>query len=192
MTRYRASFCLLLGCFAVPIGPSQAAPPQHQAQQTQDSVKKYTLDTATDLLSKQQYAAALRLLDRVPRLRSDPDIVAMREEVVAADDKSRPARLAAAAKERANRAKQEEAAAKAARVVYAKTLRDHFLDDGLDIKVAVKGSQADRLELRFALFNDVWTHKFEKGDLVDEIRRMGFKRIDFNNDYDYHVYYDLR
>jgi len=39
--------------------------------------------------------------------------------------------------------------------------------------VNVTGKGNDRLTLQFALFNDVWAHKFQKGDLVGEMRGLG-------------------
>ncbi|MBN2267785.1 MAG: hypothetical protein JW725_05625 [Candidatus Babeliaceae bacterium] len=74
-----------------------------------------------------------------------------------------------------------------ARREYVKALREKFLDEGMDIKVSASGSTATQLNLKYTLFNDVWVHKFKKGALCDEISRMGFKKVDFNNGYDYHV-----
>lgn len=75
----------------------------------------------------------------------------------------------------------------AARRAYAEKLREKFLDDGMDIKVSVSGKFATQLNLKYALFNDVWVHKFRKGRLSSEISAMGFKTVDFNNGWDYHV-----
>jgi hypothetical protein len=66
-----------------------------------------------------------------------------------------------------------------------------FLDQGMDIKVRVMGTNKNRLYLQFVLFNDVWTHKFSKGDLIEEVKAMGFKRVDFDSGYDHHSYFDL-
>jgi hypothetical protein len=89
--------------------------------------------------------------------------------------------------------READAAAKSAiRLAYAKTLREHHLDLNMDIKVTVTGTAKDRITLQFALFDDVWTHKVEKGDIVDEMRRLGFTRVDMTDGYDYHVYWDLK
>jgi hypothetical protein len=72
---------------------------------------------------------------------------------------------------------------------YAASLRNHFLDTGEDIEVHVSGSKADRLTLKFVLFNAVWAHKFEHGDLINEIKGKGFRRVDLDSGYDYHVYW---
>lgn len=82
------------------------------------------------------------------------------------------------------------AAAKAAieeRREYAEQLRTHFLDSLQDIKVRVSGPGANHLYLTYVLFNDVWTHQFQKGDLINEIRAKGFTQVDLDNNYDYHV-----
>jgi hypothetical protein len=89
--------------------------------------------------------------------------------------------------------READAAAKSAiRLAYAKTLREHYLDLNMDIRVTVTGTAKDRITLQFALFDDVWTHKVEKGDIVDEMRRLGFTRVDMTDGYDYHVYWDLK
>lgn len=75
---------------------------------------------------------------------------------------------------------REALSAAADRKAYAATLRDHFLDQGLNIKVEVQGKAADHLVLRYILFDEVWVHKFQKGDLIEEIRGKGFKRVDFD------------
>jgi hypothetical protein len=75
---------------------------------------------------------------------------------------------------------------------YANKLRDKFLDDGMDIKVSTSGTSSNRLYFKYALFNDVWVHKFQKGSLIDEIKEMGFKKVDFDDGYDYHVYFTFK
>lgn len=82
------------------------------------------------------------------------------------------------------------AAAKAAveeRREYAEQLRTHFLDNMQDIKVRVSGTSSNHLYLTYVLFGDVWTHQFQKGDLINEIRAKGFTQVDLDNNYDYHV-----
>lgn len=80
----------------------------------------------------------------------------------------------------------------AGRRAYAEALRERFLDAGLDIKVKASGVQAERLELTFVLFNDVWTHRFQKDGLVAQWQAMGFKRVDAKDGFgDYHVYWNL-
>lgn len=66
---------------------------------------------------------------------------------------------------------------------YALKLRDHFLDEGMDVKVRVQGSENQVLYLNFVLFNDVWMHKFKKGQLFLEIRRKGFEQVILESGY---------
>ncbi len=84
-----------------------------------------------------------------------------------------------------NKGKIQAGEAVAARKAYALSLREKFLDDGVDIKVSVSGSAATKLKLEYVLFNDVWTHKFQKGSLMQEIGRLGFKEVHFDDGYDY-------
>jgi len=79
------------------------------------------------------------------------------------------------------------AAGKGARVAYGETLRNNFLDKQMDIKVSVTGVNSEKLHLTFVLFDDVWVHNFEKGDLVKEIRGKGFDEVSFSDGYDYGV-----
>ena len=93
----------------------------------------------------------------------------------------------------AGKKRQIEAAKGAvARQVYGKMLRQRYLDDNLDIKVRVSGKKSERITLEFALFNDVWANKIRKGDLLDQMSKLGFKRMDMTDNYDYHVYWDLK
>ena len=67
------------------------------------------------------------------------------------------------------------------RRAYADRLRTHFLDEGMDIRVRVSGTRADRLTMEYILFNAVWVHNFQKGSLIDEIKLLGFRRVDMRN-----------
>jgi hypothetical protein len=206
----RAIRVLLLSIVLVACGkPADNAP---RANRT--AVRESTLRTARELSSRGEYGPALKMLDRLDWLRADPEAKALRDQIAAEELSTRPEREAAAAERRrqeeaaAARRQQEETARAAAqqkkqaiadatallnaRRAYAPLLREKFLDQGLDIKVYVSGKNSDQLFLSYVLFNDVWTHKFEKGDLVKQIRNLGFTRIDFNNQYDYHVYYNLK
>ena len=78
------------------------------------------------------------------------------------------------------------------RKVYGAALRERFLDKGMDIKVHVSGRNNDHITLEWVLFNDVWTHQMEKPDgLAQEMKGLGFKRVDVKSGYDYHVYWDF-
>lgn len=71
------------------------------------------------------------------------------------------------------------------RKAYETTLHNSFLDNNLDIKVAVKGKNKDVLELKYALFNDVWLRKLETGGNLNQWHEMGFKKIVVTDGYDY-------
>lgn len=86
----------------------------------------------------------------------------------------------------------EAAAATIARQEYGKRLRQKYLDENLDINVRVSGKNSDHITLEFALFNAVWANKVQKGELLDEMRKLGFKRMDMTDNYDYHVYWNLK
>lgn len=61
----------------------------------------------------------------------------------------------------------------------------------MDIKVRVSGSNSDRITLSWVLFGDVAAHQLSKGDLIQEVKALGFRRIDMTDGYDYHVYWNL-
>lgn len=95
--------------------------------------------------------------------------------------------IALAAKQKA----QEEVATAILRKNYAKILREKYLDENLDIKVLVYGNNNTVIKLSFVLFNDVWSHKMQKGNLITEIQNMGFKKLIMTDGYDYNVYWNF-
>lgn len=64
-------------------------------------------------------------------------------------------------------------------------LRNMFLDTGADIEVSVYGKDNEILELKYALFNDVWFRKFETEGMFDNFNNLGYKIIILNDNYDY-------
>jgi hypothetical protein len=64
-------------------------------------------------------------------------------------------------------------------------LRERYLDSGLDIKVKVSGSNADRIKLTYVLLNDVWSHRLSKEGMVSELCGRGFKRVEMSDGYDW-------
>lgn len=76
-------------------------------------------------------------------------------------------------------------AAKSARKAFGTRLREHFLDEHMDVKVSVSGANAERITLTFVLLNDVWFHEFKKGSLLTEMRRVGFKKVTLADGYDW-------
>ena len=75
-----------------------------------------------------------------------------------------------------------------ARKAYGKLLRNHFLDQGLDIEVRVHGPNNKYITLEYVLIGDVFVHNFKKGDLCDEIHEMGFTRVYLTDGYDFSTY----
>lgn len=80
---------------------------------------------------------------------------------------------------------REESLNLAEREGFETTVRNKFLDMGLDIKVSVTGKKKDILTLKYALFSDVWLRKFEKEGIFDEWFKKGFKKITLTDGYDY-------
>ena len=113
---------------------------------------------------------------------------APKKEINALADLKKSAEATTAKREKAIHA----AAGALVRAALAKQLRQQYLDNNLDIKVSVSGKQNERITLRFALFNDVWANKFRKGDLLAQLQKAGFTRLDMTDGYDYHVYWNLK
>lgn len=86
---------------------------------------------------------------------------------------------------------QNEKEGATSRKAYSQRLREKYLDDNMDVKVSVSGKNNTTITLQYALFNDVWSHKMEKGDLISEIRTYGFKKLEMTDGYDWSVYWDL-
>jgi hypothetical protein len=123
------------------------------------------------------------LLARALKEQAEDDKVRARQRAEdlrkqAAEDKVRAREQAAGSRQRAKEERE-------ARRDYASNLRTHFLDTGADIEVSVTGNNADRLVLRYVLFNAVWVRKFQTGNLIDEIRAKGFKSVKFDDKYNY-------
>ena len=74
---------------------------------------------------------------------------------------------------------------------YAEELRNQYLDDNLDIKVTAYGPNNTILKLSYPLFNDVWSHKMENGDVIEGIKKIGFKRFEMSDGYDWGVYWNF-
>lgn len=92
-------------------------------------------------------------------------------------------------KRKAAKAKKEKIQAERdARVLYGALLRNNYLDQGMDIKVYIRGTNKDRLVLSYILINDVWFHQFGKGTLINEIRDMGFNKITMTDGSSYRRY----
>jgi hypothetical protein len=69
------------------------------------------------------------------------------------------------------------------RQAYAQVLQNKFYDDGLNIKVRGSGPETTVLTMTFVLFDEVWVHNFQKGDLLEEVGRQGFKKVVVSDGY---------
>jgi hypothetical protein len=163
---------------APPASPGPAGPPESE-EARQARLKA----TRGDVL-----AAAKNDIDRKNYQQAYNELNALDIQGIANDPEYR--RLFSRAKSGLARAKasaerQEHQAGIGARKAYAQTLREHFLDKGLDIKVHASGAAADRLTMTFVLFNDVWVHNFLKGDLLREIWSQGFRTVYMEDGFNY-------
>lgn len=154
------------------------------------------VELARALIGKGHLNEARAAVNSAARELGDPAVLNVRRTLSAAEateqkrrDVEDRKRRAQEAKEERQRRQAEQTAGAAARRAYGEALRERFLNDNLDIKVSVTGNNASRITLTFVLFNDVWRHKFAKGDLVEEMGRLGFKRVDMKDGYDYHYYW---
>ena len=139
------------------------------------------------LLAKGHYEEAGEMFLKVRKARPD-DKEALRGLSRVADaraDAERRVQEEVAKEKRALEAEQN----RERRRDIAGVLRNHFLDNGLDIKVTVKGKSHDRLRLEYVLFNDVWRHRISKEGLISQWCAMGFQRIDMSDGYDWNVYW---
>ena len=109
------------------------------------------------------------------------------------DVQPKPRAFAPITREQARKETADQAKADALeRVAYAVILRNRFLDLGADVKVSVSGAKRDHITLRWIMFNDVWTHRIRKPDgIAMDMVKLGFRRVDITDGYDYHVYFDI-
>jgi len=119
------------------------------------------------------------------------DLRQLELKVKTIEDRDRRKTEAQARADSARQAKTNAENERSARKAYAELLRNRFLDQGLDINVRVDGRNSDRITLTFALFNAVWAHRMQKDGLLDELRGLGFKRVNLTDGYDYAVYWDF-
>ena len=64
------------------------------------------------------------------------------------------------------------------RRLHQDTLRQNFLDKGLNIKVKVSGKYNENLTLSYVFFDEVWFHNFNKDNLFDNLHKnWGYETI---------------
>lgn len=153
-------------------------------EQRHDRIRAAVLSGAREAVAQKDYRKALDILERgagiglsySPWLADDNEVKALLARVkreVRHDDARR--RVADAAK------------GKEGRQEFASKLRQLYLNQGFDIEVHTSGRNAERLMLKYVLFNAVWMNAFEKSDTFFAARVLGFKSVDLDSGYDYHV-----
>jgi tetratricopeptide (TPR) repeat protein len=120
------------------------------------------------------------------KLEKDRAAEADREARRAAAEAEREARRTAAEAE-----KEARKLAASIRKEYGKTLEIHYLDQGLDIRVSVYGPENTYIKLTYVLFTRVWAHEFAKGDIMTEMRNLGFKKVTLSDGYSDYWYWNL-
>lgn len=150
------------------------------------SQKGENFKAGVQLLKGGHHSQALAKFSQVQEV--DPAYPGLAKEVAAAErmKKAEEARAEAATRKAAHENAVEE------RRSLGQKMRDNLLDQGFDIKVSVSGRDADRIEFTFVLFNDVWSHKFQKEGFIEELCAKGFSRIDMNSGYDWGKYWKCR
>jgi hypothetical protein len=97
-----------------------------------------------------------------------------------------------AKKQEAEQARTEAITLAEGRRKIAAALRQRWLDQGVNIKVRVSGTQADKIVLTYPLFDEVWANTFNKPDnLFWMLRTAGFTRVDLDNGSNFHMYWNL-
>ncbi len=85
----------------------------------------------------------------------------------------------------------------AGRVVVAERMERRFLDEGMDVRVQVQGSNKDRLKLTWPLFGRVTIHQMtdgnsmSKGSFLRNLEEAGFRKVTFSDGYTQSTWYDL-
>lgn len=148
-----------------------------------ESNKDQIFQQAVDFLQAKNFQGATRLFREVQEV--SPDYPGLEKKLAEAERGEQKALQ----KQQEQQAATEREIKKVQRLAAESLLRDRYLDAGMDIKVDVSGKNADRITLTYVLFNDVWTHRFQKDGGLDTLRDMGFKRVDLKSGYDYHIYW---
>lgn len=97
--------------------------------------------------------------------------------------------------------KLSKAVGKKIAVQLRENLRDNlekgFLNLGWNIEVTLKGKEKDILNLKYVLFSKAMVYKLtnnndmSEGSFLLNIKKSGFKRVHFTNNYDYGEYWDF-
>jgi hypothetical protein len=100
------------------------------------------------------------------------------------------------AHERTMAQREERAAASRrldARKAYARDLEVRLLDEGMDVRVATRGTDHTTLRMTYVLVNRVWAHQLSKnGEMFARLRQLGFTRLELRDGYNESYSWDLR
>jgi hypothetical protein len=165
------------------VAPEKA--PEDRHKKCRDSI----LASAHSAMAAKEFEKAVAILDNGKRLcvglSQDEEFNAIRARAEKEDRRMAPER-------QRQRARTEAIALAEGRRKIAAALRQRWLDQGVNIKVRVSGKQADRIALTYPLFDEVWANRFNKPDeLFWMLKAAGFKRVDLDNGWNYHMYWNL-
>lgn len=133
-----------------------------------------------------EFPGLAKRLDDSKKKRDSIDVTLAKLETDRAAEAEREARRAAAEAE-----KDARKLAATIRKDYGVTLERHYLDEGLDIRVSVYGPENTKIKLTYVLFSRVWAHEFAKGDIMTEMRNLGFKKVTLSDGYGEYWYWNL-
>jgi hypothetical protein len=77
------------------------------------------------------------------------------------------------------------------RIQFSRNIQERYYDEELNIKVLVAGKHSENITLKFILINDVWVHHFQKGNMLTQLKEMGFRKITLTDGFDFTVYWDF-
>jgi hypothetical protein len=120
---------------------------------------------------------------------SGPEVTELEERIQLRETQEERKRAADAARAESEEREKRATAEILARRVMGELLRERYLDAGANIKVVVSGKRADRIKLTWVLFNDVWSHRFQKDGVVNNLCGAGFTRVEMSDGYDWGVYW---
>ncbi|MCY1008400.1 hypothetical protein OV079_23150 [Nannocystis pusilla] len=78
------------------------------------------------------------------------------------------------------------------RTEWAQRYETQLLDSGLDVRVSLLGKYKDMVKIRWVLLGRATVHQLTKdGEMLQELQKIGFKRVTFSDGYFESWYFDL-
>ncbi len=83
------------------------------------------------------------------------------------------------------------------RIAMAPKMERSFLDDGLDVRVSVEGTNKDRLRMTWVLFGRATVHQMTDGgamrpsSFLRNLQDAGFRKVTFSDGFSESIFYDL-